>query len=74
MGVSIEPDFSLSYGQRERLRGVVLYEDWRKLRLGLHISGLEITRWLVVGVAGGSEFARGARRVDYLTLSTLVRY
>jgi Cellulose biosynthesis protein BcsS len=73
-GLSIGPETSLSYGQRERQRGRVVQEEWRKLRLGLHLSGLEITRWFVLGVAGGSEFQHSTRRAGYLTVSTLVRY
>lgn len=73
-GLSLGPELSVSYGQRERQRGVVLQDEWRKLRLGLHMSGLEVTRWLVLGLAGGTELARNARRAGYLTLSTLVRY
>ena len=73
-GLSLGPELSVSYGQRERQRGVVLQDEWRKLRLGLHLSGFEVTRWLVIGLAGGTEVARNARRAGYLTLSTLVRY
>lgn len=73
-GVSIGPEVSVSLGQRVRQRGFTVQDEWRKLRLGLHISGLEITRWFVIGLAGGTEFATQGKRARYLTVTSLLRY
>ena len=73
-GVAFGPETSVSLGRRQRQRGLIVQDGWRKARFGVHLSGIPLTKRIRLGLAGGYEFADRGRSGAYVALTTMAQY
>lgn len=67
------PEASFSYGAGIRARGLTLQSEWRKARLGIHLSEIALRR-LRLGISAGGELRRKGKGGAYATIASYIRY